>query len=211
MSCPGCDNSSTTYTRCNPPVSTNCVFYQGEKLTCPSDSTFTVCKGDNMNDVQKALFEKICSLNASIDVQSIEIPVCFETAWKNGNDDLLTLLEYIVKTQCEQNEAIKKLGVDISEINPVVTVCLKCCGDSKCETTQLRLNQALQKIIDCICLISGKAEEAQTTSLTATSTANSTKAIVENPNTGLANLWKEFLTFQVSTNNRISDLESKIV
>ena len=57
--CPGCDSSSTTYSRCNPPVSTNCVFYQGKSEVCKNDETFTICKGENLSDQQLRIFEKL--------------------------------------------------------------------------------------------------------------------------------------------------------
>lgn len=161
MSCPGCDNSSTTYTRCNPPVSTNCVFYQGEKLTCPSDSTFTVCKGDNMNDVQKALFDKICQLSGKIDVTSIEFPCSLQTAWLNQDKTILNLLKYMVSIQCSQQTSIDTINSQLPTLNPIVSVCFSpCCDESSCGTTELLLSEALTKIITCLCKATTDAANA---------------------------------------------------
>jgi hypothetical protein len=171
MSCPGCDNSSTTYTRCNPPVSTNCVFYQGDTKTCQSDTTFTICKGENMSDLQEKIFTKICALNASIDVTSIEFPCSLQDAWNNEDPTLLNLLQYIVDRQCEQNQAIQELGIDISKIDPLVTVCLECCSDKKCGTTQMLLSQALKDIIECLCKAKTDAANAVAQADLAVSTA----------------------------------------
>lgn len=160
MSCPGCDTSSTTYTRCNPPISTNCVFYQGQTLNCPSDSTFTVCKGENMSDVQKIIFDKICALSGKIDVTSIQFPCSLQTAWASQDKTILNLLEYMIDIQCQQNTAISTINSQLPTLDPIVSVCLKCCDDSACGTTQLLLSEALNKIVECLCKTITKAEDA---------------------------------------------------
>lgn len=161
MSCPGCDTSSTTYTRCNPPVSTNCVFYQGQTLNCPSDSTFTVCKGENMSDVQKIIFDKICALSGKIDVTKIDLPLCVEQGWKTNDPTILGLLSYMLDVQCNQQSAIANINASLPTLDPIVSVCFSpCCDNSSCGTTQLLLSEALAKILTCLCQAKTKAEDA---------------------------------------------------
>ena len=91
--CPGCDNSSTTYSRCNPPVSTNCVFYQGPTKICENDTSFSICKGDVLSNVQEILFEGICDLKAAINVSDIQFECSHD--WVVSNKKTLhTLLQH---------------------------------------------------------------------------------------------------------------------
>lgn len=151
MGCINCsDSSSTTYSRCNPTVSSNCVLYQGTTLTCPSDNTFTVCKGDVMSEVQETLFNKICQLNGNIDVKEIRFPCSLQDAWNLQDKTILNLLSYLAELSCTQKTAIESLGAQIQNINPVVDICLQCCGD-ECGSTELLLSDALNKIVECLC------------------------------------------------------------
>ena len=162
--CPGCDNSSTTYSRCNPPVSTNCVFYQGESKVCANDSTFTICKGENLSDQQLSIFNKICTLIGNIDITTIEIPTCFYESWnaqnpKESDKTILNLLEYMLDVQCQQKILIENISVQLPTLNPEVEVCLTCCGE-ECGTAKLLLSQALTKIVECLCKVKKTAEDA---------------------------------------------------
>lgn len=172
--CPGCDNSSTTYTRCNPPQSTNCTFYQGESLTCSSDATFKVCKGDNLTEIQKVIFDKICSLSGSLNIESIEFPCSLQDAWEKQDPTILNLLQYVVNIQCEQNSLIANLQGQLSTLNPEVEICLSCCGDN-CGSTKLLLSEALTKIVDCLCVT--KAEAANALAIANNAFSQSTTAL----------------------------------
>jgi len=172
--CPGCDNSSTTYTRCNPPQSSNCTFYQGESLTCSSDATFKVCKGDNLTEIQKVIFDKICSLSGSLNIESIEFPCSLQDAWEKQDPTILNLLQYVVNIQCEQNSLIANLQGQLSTLNPEVEICLSCCGDN-CGSTKLLLSEALTKIVDCLCVT--KAEAANALAIANNAFSQSTTAL----------------------------------
>lgn len=158
--CPGCDNSSTTYSRCNPPLSSNCTFYQGDSLTCPSDATFRVCKGDNLTVIQEAIFDKVCKLSGAIDVKTIDLPLCVKEAWDQNNGTILNLLEYMLDIQCEQQQFINSL--DLQNINPFVKVCLACCtpGCTTDTPVVLLLSEALDKIVTCLCVAKTTADLA---------------------------------------------------
>jgi len=173
--CPGCDNSSTTYTRCNPPQSSNCTFYQGESLTCSSDATFKVCKGDNLTDIQKVIFDKVCKLAGDINIESIEFPCSLQDAWEKQDPTILNLLQYVVNIQCEQQKFISDL--DLQNINPFVKVCLACCTPGCTTNTPvvLLLSEALAAIVSCVC--TAKAEAANALSIANNALSKSTTAL----------------------------------
>lgn len=173
--CIGCENSSSTFSRCNPPISTDCVFYKGSTLECASDKTFTICKNSVMTEVQRIVFNKICALSASIDVSEIRFPCSLQTAWQSENPTLLNLLSYIVEVQCNQNELINTLTTNVENINPKVNVCLRCCDGDNCGSTELLLSEALNKIVECLCRALTLAEDASQTASNAFS--QSTDAI----------------------------------
>jgi hypothetical protein len=165
--CPGCDNSSTTYSRCNPPISTNCVFYQGDSKVCENDDTFTICKGDNLSSVQMDIFNKICTLIGDIDITTIQIPTCFYDSWnaqnpKESDKTLLNLLSYMLDVECQQKQLLDQVNSQLPTLDPQVQICLSCCTpEGACSTTAtLLLSQALQKIVDCICNVKAIAENA---------------------------------------------------
>lgn len=149
--CIGCDNSNTTYSRCNPPVSTNCVFYQGDSKTCEHDPGFSICKGDNLSNVQGEIFDKICQLIGDTDVSTVNIPCLLEPAWIDQDKTILNYFNYILEVACTQKQAITEINDSITTVDPLVSVCLKCCEGSSCNTPQIRLSEALEKIINCLC------------------------------------------------------------
>lgn len=157
--CPGCNNSSTTYSRCNPPQSSNCTFYQGDSLTCAADETFKVCKGDNLTDIQQVIFNKICELAGNINIQSVEFPCSLQDAWEDQDPTILNLLQYMVEIQCEQKSLIETLQENQSTLDPQVEICLECCGES-CGSGKLLLSEALNKIVSCLCATKAIANEA---------------------------------------------------
>lgn len=220
MSCPGCDTSSTTYTRCNPPVSTNCVFYQGQTLNCPSDSTFTVCKGENMSDVQKTIFDKICTLSGDIDVTQINLPLCVEEGWKTNDPTILGLLTYMLNVQCEQSELLNTLDQHVNArvevngiktIDPYVKVCLACCGDSSCSgTTTVLLSKALESIITCLCKARTEANNALIEAQNAMTKANLVYNAVFDTNTGLAATYDKLNRLASNITCRVNNIENKL-
>lgn len=163
MSCPGCDTSSTTYTRCNPPVSTNCVFYQGKSLECKIDPSFNICNGQSMSQVQETIFEKVCDLTGAIDVTNIQFPCSLYGSWfstKPQNKTLNLLLQGIVDLECEITKQITDILSDIKTLDPIVNVCLQCCDTSACGTTEMLVSEAINKIAQCACNAKTVAEDA---------------------------------------------------
>jgi hypothetical protein len=153
MSCPSCsENSSTTYSRCNPPVSTNCVFYQGENLKCSYDESFAICKGQNMSAVQEEIFNRICQLIGDTDVTEVNIPCTLEVAWNDQDKTVLNYFNYLLEVACAQKAAIASIGLDSLTIDSHIIINEPCCDS--CETSctvQLTIPQAFNDIIKCLC------------------------------------------------------------
>jgi hypothetical protein len=161
MSCPSCsENSSTTYSRCNPPVSTNCVFYQGKDLTCPHDESFAICKGQNMSAVQEEIFNRICQLIGDTDVTEVNIPCTLEVAWNDQDKTILNLFNYVLQVQCAQKEQIAGLGTDALTVNSFITINKPCDCGCNCTTT-VTLTQAFNDIITCLCNAKAEIKDLQ--------------------------------------------------
>src|SRR5687768_3799988 len=99
MSCKDCsETSSLTYSRCGNTVTTNCVLYTGDTLECSSDEDFKICKNENMTSIQESIFEKVCALSGSLDVQNVVIPDCafIQDAWDDNDLTVLNLFNLVL-------------------------------------------------------------------------------------------------------------------
>lgn len=207
--CPGCDNSSTTYSRCNPPVSSNCTFYQGESLTCNNDATFKVCKGDSLTAVQKTIFEKVCELAGNVNIESIEFPCSLQDAWEDQDPTILNLLKYMVDIQCQQKTLLETLEGSLTTLNPEVEVCLTCCGED-CGPVKLLLSEALTKIVECLCTVKAEAKAAADAADAAMTKANLVYNTIFNPTTGLNALFTDYTKFKLNQQCRVTNLETVV-
>ena len=165
MSCPSCsENSSTTYSRCNPPVSTNCVFYQGENLTCPHDESFAICKGQNMSAVQEEIFNRICQLIGDTDVTEVNIPDCLKDAWDNDDLTILNLFNFILDQQCVLKNSIDAVGTEGLTLDSLITIYNPCPTNCQCEdipTVTIKLKDALNDMITCLCNARAEIKDLQ--------------------------------------------------
>ena len=165
MSCPSCsENSSTTYSRCNPPVSTNCVFYQGENLTCPHDESFAICKGQNMSAVQEEIFNRICQLIGDTDVTEVNIPDCLKDAWDNDDLTILNLFNFILDQQCVLKNSINSVETEWLTVDSLITIYNPCPTNCQCEdipTVTIKLKDALNDMITCLCNARAEIKDLQ--------------------------------------------------
>ncbi len=161
MNCQNCsDSSSTTYSRCSPPLSTNCLFYQGEAKTCGDD--FYICKGENMSDIQSRIFDKICSISNLTDVSTIIIPACLVEAWDNNDITVLNLFNLALSASCSLQEQINNVITAQETLNPTVTIRqVTNCACNNC-TVQIKLSDALNNIITEICALKATVSFLQT-------------------------------------------------
>jgi outer membrane murein-binding lipoprotein Lpp len=205
--CKSCsDNSSTTYSRCNPPISSNCLFYQGESLTCSNDDSFTICRGDSFTNIQAEIFGKICEIIGDIDVSEVVIPVCLQEAWDKNDLTILNLFNLSLSSLCSQKAEIDQLKTDLDTVNPIVDVNLCCCADS-CDTTAvIRLSDALTKIVECVCAARAEAKAAQDTADAANNLVNVLNTKITNLETANCNLIRQ----QTYINCRLANIESKL-
>lgn len=166
MSCLNCsENSPTTYNRCQPQVSSNCVSYQGGNLECGNDTTFHICKGESMSDVQIAIFEKICSLSGDVDVTQVTIPACLIPAWDENDFTILNLFNLALEASCNIQAQVTELSGALDRNNPIISGLNFCCCSVDCNTStaEIRLSDALTQIIECVCKARAEASVAKQT------------------------------------------------
>ena len=165
MSCKNCsENSSTTYSRCPQVTSTNCVFYQGENLTCPHDESFAICKGQNMSAVQEEIFNRICQLIGDTDVTEVNIPDCLKDAWDNDDLTILNLFNFILDQQCVLKNSIDAVGTEGLTLDSLITIYNPCPTNCQCEdipTVTIKLKDALNDMITCLCNARAEIKDLQ--------------------------------------------------
>lgn len=203
------DNSSTTYSVCSPPVSTNCVFYQGASKECSEDTTFTICKGQNMSSVQETIFNKICELIGDINITSVEFPCSLQDGWKNQDPTILNLLVYLTQIACSQKADIASLSTSILDINPSVDVCLQCCGD-ECGSVKMLLSDALNKIVDCLCAVKAEAKAAYDLADKFANDISVLKTQINDPVNGLNKQIADLTTAQANTSCKLSGIQTAL-
>jgi len=162
--CPGCNSSSTTYSRCNPPISSNCTFYKGENKQCETDTTFSICNGDNLTSIQALFFDKICALIGKTDISEITIPSCLEAAWNNNDVTILNVFTLLLQNACDLQAQITNVSSELNTVDPVVNICLSCCTEEgDCNgVVNIQLSAALNKIVECICNLKAQVNTLQT-------------------------------------------------
>jgi len=161
--CKDCaENSSYTYSRCNPLVSSQCVSYQGDTKECISDTNFKICKGEIMSNVQEAIFDKICSLSGQVDVSQVVIPACLIEAWDKQDLTILNLFNLALEQECLLKAQIDTLTAELDYNNPIIKGLNFCCCSVDCNTStaEIRLSDALTQIIECVCNAKAQAEQA---------------------------------------------------
>lgn len=200
MSCPGCNSSSTQYTRCPQVVSTNCVFYQGNAKTCPSDDGFSICKGDNLSEVQSNIFDRICQLIGDTSVTEVVIPSCLEDAWDDNDLTILNLFNFVLTQQCVLQESIDTINNNQENLNPFVNIIPVCsCNCTDCRVT-VRLTDALNDIIICLC--NAKAEIA---------TLQSQVNILTTDLAAVQTVYNSFSNFITTTSCTLVNLQCRMV
>lgn len=205
MPCKNCsENSSLTYSRCNPPLSSNCTFYQGDSLECVNDTTFSICKGDSMTSVQIEMFNRICQLIGDTDASKVLIPICLQTAWNNSDLTVLNLFNLVLTNACDLQTQITNLGNNLTTINPTVTVrnITNCCNGC---TVELSLSDALNNIITEICNLKASVTALQENLLVIEEDLSVVKSNYESFNTFMA---KQTL-LNISLQSNIVTIKSK--
>ena len=188
MSCKECsDNSSLTYSRCNPPISTNCVFYQGDSKEYASDIDFTICKGQNMSDVQGVIFDKVCSISDDLDVSLVNTDVCefSKTTWDDGVKTISNLFDLSLELSCSLKTELTALELTLDTLDPIVSVDLCCCSASCPPPPTQRLSTTLTALVDCLCVTKSRADEAFALADGFSSQIATLTDQINNPTTGL--------------------------
>ena len=142
-------SETNSYSYNSSPVlgTTHQIEWQGNDIAC-----IGVCKGMRLTTVQTKMANAICDLLTATSLTDLVIPSCFTTAFDTSNPILVDFLNLLLSTACTQQGQITDLTNSLDTVNPFVTVDYKCCSENDCVTTgTVRLNVALENIIQCIC------------------------------------------------------------
>jgi len=142
-------SETNSYSYNSSPVlgTTHQIEWQGNDIAC-----IGVCKGMRLTTVQTKMANAICDLLTATSLTDLVIPSCFTTAFDTSDPILVDFLNLLLSTACIQQGQITDLTNSLDTVNPFVTVDYKCCSENDCVTTgTVRLNVALENIIQCIC------------------------------------------------------------
>ena len=204
-------SETNSYSYNSSPVlgTTHQIEWQGNDIAC-----IGVCKGMRLTTVQTKMANAICDLLTATDLTDLEIPSCFTTAFNTSDPILVDFLNLLLSTACTQQTQITGLTNSLDNVNPFVTVDYKCCGENPCITTgTVRLNVALENIIQCICdlkALVGTLPENQT------SVVGYIQAIQGNLNvlTGVVNSYTTSITNitdgQIALGIRLTNVENRV-
>ena len=118
--------SNTADKGCSP-VSSNCVIWQGPDLSC-----INLCNGDAISDVVYKLATKLCTLQTSLDLSTLDlsclVSFCSATNPAPTNKTLSAVLDFIIDKVCCLNTSVQSLSVTaagFTEPNLTMPTCLQ--------------------------------------------------------------------------------------
>jgi hypothetical protein len=199
-----CETNSYSYNSSPILGTSHQIEWQGSDIAC-----IGVCKGMRLTTVQTKMANAICDLLTATSLTDLVIPSCFTTAFDTSDPILVDFLNLLLSTACTQQGQITELTNNQDTVNPFVTVDYKCCGENPCVTTgTVRLNIALENIIQCICdlkALVGTLPENQT------SVVGYIQAIQGNLNvlTGVVNTYTTSINVITDSQKTISDRVKK--
>jgi hypothetical protein len=151
----------------------NQITWAGGDVYC--GTTLVACNGTRLTTMQKAILDRICTLEGVIDMTTITFPCSLEVAWNSQDLTILNLIQYLLDNACAQKTTIDSLP---TTNDPFVTIEYCCCsGVDGCGTSvTVALSTHIQNIITCLCelktevatltnTISGLATKEQVTDL----------------------------------------------
>jgi hypothetical protein len=147
--------SNTADKGCSP-VSSNCVIWQGPDLSC-----IDLCNGDAISDVVYKLATKLCTLQTSLDLSTLDlsclVSFCSATNPAPTNKTLSAVLDFIIDKVCCLNTTIANLpgaGAGFTEPNLTLPTCLQYADPATGQTiTQLVHNQFTLRLGNQFCTL----------------------------------------------------------
>lgn len=147
-----CDSCGNKYDRCPDVLSGKCVSYQGAPIPC-----LNLCTGDSISYIQEQVALKLCELVGLTDMSTVVIPPCLVNAWGTNDPTILNLIQLLLNESCALQAEIDSINTEISTIDPLITVEWKCCSTAPCYVNPtIKVSEAIQSIIDCICRLNGE-------------------------------------------------------
>lgn len=157
--------SNTADKGCSP-VSSNCVIWQGPDLSC-----INLCNGDAISDVVYKLATKLCTLQTSLDLSTLDlsclVSFCSATNPAPTNKTLSAVLDFIIDKVCCLNTTIQNLpgaGAGFVEPNLTMPTCLQYTDPATGQTiTQLVHNQFTLRLGNQFCTLKATVESQAAT------------------------------------------------
>jgi hypothetical protein len=157
--------SNTADKGCSP-VSSNCVIWQGPDLSC-----INLCNGDAISDVVYKLATKLCTLQTSLDLSTLDlsclVSFCAATNPAPTNKTLSAVLDFIIDKVCCLNTTIQNLpgaGAGFVEPNLTMPTCLQYTDPATGQTiTQLVHNQFTLRLGNQFCTLKATVESQAAT------------------------------------------------
>lgn len=145
----------------------NQITWAGGDVYC--GTTLVACNGTRLTTMQKAILDRICTLEGVIDMTTITFPCSLEVAWNSQDLTILNLIQYLLDNACAQKTTIDSLP---TTNDPFVTIEYCCCsGVDGCGTSvTVALSTHIQNIITCLCEL-----KTEVTTLTNTISGLATK------------------------------------
>lgn len=141
------EKSSYWYDSSPVKATTNEVLWVGGDIDC-----LGICNNSRLTTVQTKMANAICDLITTTNIDDIVIPECFKEAFATSNPVIVDFITLLLQTACTQKGQIETIEGSLETLNPLVSVDYKCCSDNPCVTTGVvKLNVALENIIQCIC------------------------------------------------------------
>lgn len=153
----------------------NQITWAGGDVYC--GTTLVACNGTRLTTMQKAILDRICTLEGVIDMTTITFPCSLEVAWNSQDLTILNLIQYLLDNACAQKTTIDSLP---TTNDPFVTIEYCCCsGVDGCGTSvTVALSTHIQNIITCLCEYKEEVKNTYAT-LTALTAAQNKIATLE--------------------------------
>jgi hypothetical protein len=186
-----CVTTPTTFNRCDPKISSDCVIWGYPPIPC-----LGICTNDSLTEMQYKFAENLCKVIGLTDLSSVTIPDCLVQAWGTQDKTILNLINILLENTCDNTNSINTINSTIQNLDPLVTVDYKCCSTNPCVTTgTVRLSVALENIISCICTQNSVIQQLQSDIASYQTQINSLNSLYTNLQSSLVSLTNSFNSF----------------
>lgn len=132
--------------KCYPKYSSDCIEWVGASIPC-----LGVCKGDSLTKMQTIIANKVCALEAKVNMQPIVIPDALKAAFGANDKTILTLFQFALDQIASLQMTVEEMNTVIASFDPQFCLNYSCIGDVCMTSNCLALSVHLQNILGYIC------------------------------------------------------------